>query len=159
MGFSLAGFGAGVAEGMFERIEEERKFSSAALQGRIERASVLKLQQEKQAKEMEDELRSRKAELIQLGVEDPEYQKAYLFSPLVFEALKKAKASDDPAISGIDYKALIKSNRTLTGTVDEAIQNAVRATAQVEPAKLLEPQGRSSFFAPSAESQRTRSKE
>lgn len=156
MGFSLAGFGAGIAEGMYERIEEERKFSSAALQGRIERASVLKLQQEKQAKEIEAELRSRRDELIQLGVDDPEYQKAYLFSPLVFEALKKAKASDDRAIREIDYKTLIQTNKTLKGTVDEAIQNAVRATEQVEPAKLLEPQGRSSFFAPSAESQRTR---
>lgn len=159
MGFSLAGFGAGIAESMAERIEEERKFSSAALQGRIERASVLKLQQEKQAKEMEDQLRARKAELIQLGVEDPEDQKAYLFSPMVFEAFKKAKS--DPEISlKIDPKTFIRANTqllsTMTGTVDEAINNAVRAKQQVEPAKLLEPQGRSSFFAPSTESQSKR---
>ena len=159
MGFSLAGFGAGLAEGMYERIEEERKFSSAALQGRIERASVLKLQQEKQAKEMEDELRSRKAELIQLGVDDPELQKAYLFSPTVFEAFKKAKSDPEMSLK-IDPKTFIAANKqllsTMTGTVDDAINNAVRAKQQVEPAKLLEPQGRSSFFAPSASSQTKR---
>ncbi len=159
MGFSLAGFGAGLAEGMYERIEEERKFSSAALQGRIERASVLKLQQEKQAKEMEDELRSRKAELIQLGVDDPELQKAYLFSPTVFEAFKKAKSDPEMSLK-IDPKTFISANTqllsTMTGTVDDAINNAVRAKQQVEPAKLLEPQGRSSFFAPSASSQTKR---
>lgn len=159
MGFSLAGFGAGVAEGMLERIEEERKFSSAALQGRIERASVLKLQQEKQAREMEDELRSRRSELIQLGVDDPELQKAYLFSPTVFEAFKKAKSDPELRLQ-IDPKTFINANKqllsTMTGTVDEAISNAVRAKQQVEPAKLLEPTGKPSFFAPSTESQRTR---
>lgn len=161
MGFSLAGFGAGLAESMADRIEEERKFSNLALQGRIERASVLKMQQEKQAKEMEDELRQRKDELIQLGVEDPEYQKAYLVSPVAFEALKKAKTSTDEDIRAIDPKQLITLNKDklskLTGTADEFIRNAVRPTAQdVEPAKLLEPQGRSSFFAPSTSSQSKR---
>lgn len=160
MGFSLAGFGSGIAEGMYERIEEERKFSNLALQGRIERASVLKMQQEKQAREMEEELRGRKNELISLGVEDPDLQKAYLVSPVVFEALKKAKASTDPDINRIDPRTLIKVNedkvKTLTGTVDEFISNAVRAKQQVDPAKLLEPAGKPSFFAPSAESQRTR---
>lgn len=160
MGFSLAGFGAGVAEGMLERIEEERKFSSAALQGRIERASVLKLQQEKQAREMEEELRSRRDELIQLGVTDPEDQKAYLFSPLAFDALKKAKTSTDEDIRAINPKTLISANKerlaTMTGTVDDVIRNAVRPQQQVDPAKLLEPAGKPSFFAPSAESQRTR---
>ena len=159
MGFSLAGFGAGLAEGAYERIEEERKFSSAALQGRIERASVLKLQQEKQAKEMEDELRARKAELIQLDVTDPEDQKAYLFSPMVFEAFKKAKSDPELRLQ-IDPKTFISANKqllsTMTGTVDDAINNAVRAKQQVDPAKLLEPQGRSSFFAPSAGSQSRR---
>lgn len=161
MGFSLAGFGAGIAESMVERIEEERKFSNLALQGRIERASVLKMQQEKQAKEMEDQLRQRKDELIQLGVDDPEYQKAYLVSPVAFEALKKAKTSTDEELRAIDPKQLIALNKDklskLTGTADEFIRNAVRPTAQaVEPAKLLEPQGRSSFFAPSTESQSKR---
>lgn len=160
MGFSLAGFGAGLAESMAERIEEERKFSNLALQGRIERASVLKLQQEKQAKEMEDELRSRKDELVQLGVDDPEYQKAYLVSPVAFEALKKAKTSTDEDIRAIDPKQLITLNKDklskMTGTADEFIRNAARPTTQVEPAKLLEPQGRSSFFAPSASSQTKR---
>lgn len=160
MAFSLAGFGAGLAESMSERIEEERKFSNLALQGRIERASVLKLQQDKQAKEMEDELRSRRDELVQLGVEDPEYQKAYLVSPVAFEALKKAKMSTDEDIRAIDPKQLIKLNKDklskMTGTADEFIRNAARPTTQVEPAKLLEPQGRSSFFAPSAGSQSKR---
>lgn len=160
MGFSLAGFGAGIAESMVERIEEERKFSNLALQGRIERASVLKMQQEKQAREMEEELRQRKDELIQLGVEDPEYQKAYLVSPVAFEALKKAKTSTDEDIRAIDPKQLITINKDkigkMTGTADEFIRNAVRPQqGAVEPAKLLEPQGQS-FFAPSAESQRTR---
>lgn len=161
MGFSLAGFGAGLAESMVERIEEERKFSNLALQGRIERASVLKLQQEKQAKEMEEELRGRKAELIQLGVEDPELQKAYLVSPVAFEALKKAKTSTDEQVRSIDPSKLITVNKDklskLTGTVDEFISNAVRSQqGVVEPAKLLEPTGKPSFFAPSTESQRTR---
>ena len=160
MGFSLAGFGAGIAESMVERIEEERKFSNLALQGRIERASVLKMQQEKQAREMEDELRSRRDELIQLGVDDPEYQKAYLVSPVAFEALKKAKTSTDEDIRAIDPKQLITLNKDklskMTGTADEFIRNAARPTAQVEPAKLLEPQGRSSMFAPSAGSQSKR---
>jgi hypothetical protein len=160
MGFSLAGFGAGLAESMADRIEEERKFSNLALQGRIERASVLKLQQEKQAKEMEDELRSRKAELVQYGVEDPDLQKAYLVSPVAFEALKKAKTSTDEDIRNISPDKLITVNKDklskLTGTADEFISNAVRSTAQVEPAKLLESQGRSSMFAPSAGSQSRR---
>jgi len=159
MAFSLAGFGAGLAESMSERIEEERKFSNLALQGRIERASELKLQQDKQAKEIEDELRSRKAELVQLGVDDPELQKAYLFSPTVFEAFKKAKSDPEMSLK-IDPKTFIAANKqllsTMTGTVDDAINNAVRAKQQVEPAKLLEPQGRSSFFAPSAGSQSKR---
>lgn len=160
MGFSLAGFGAGLAESMVERIEEERKFSNLALQGRIERASVLKMQQEKQAREMEEELRQRKDELIQLGVDDPEYQKAYLVSPVAFDALKKAKMSTDEDIRAIDPKQLITINKDkigkMTGTADEFIRNAVRPQQQVEPAKLLEPAGKPSFFAPSAESQRTR---
>lgn len=160
MGFSLAGFGSGLVESMVERIEEERKFSNLALQGRIERASVLKMQQEKQAREMEEELRQRRDELIQLGVDDPEYQKAYLVSPVAFEALKKAKTSTDEDIRAIDPKQLITINKDklakLTGTADEFIRNAVRPQeGTVEPAKLLEPQGRS-FFAPSAESQSKR---
>lgn len=160
MGFSLAGFGAGLAESMVERIEEERKFSNLALQGRIERASVLKMQQDKQAKEMEDELRSRRDELVQYGVEDPQIQKAYLVSPVAFEALKKAKTSTEPELRAIDPAKLITINQDklakMTGTADEFIRNAVRPQlGDVEPAKLLEPQGRS-FFAPSAESQRTR---
>lgn len=157
MGFSLAGFGAGIAESLVDRIEEERKFSNLALQGRIERASVLKMQQEKQAKEMEEELRQRRDELVQLGVTDPDYQKAYLVSPVAFEALKKAKTSTDEEIRSIDPSKLITFNKDklATGTVDELIRNTVRPQQQVEPAKLLEPKGRS-FFAPSAESQRTR---
>jgi hypothetical protein len=160
MGFSLAGFGAGLAESAVERIEEERKFSNLALQGRIERASVLKLQQDKQAKEMEDELRARRDELVQYGVEDPRVQKAYLVSPVAFEALKKAKTSTEPELRAIDPAKLITINQDklskMTGTADDFIRNAVRPQqGAVEPAKLLEPQGRS-FFAPSAESQRTR---
>lgn len=157
MGFSLAGFGAGLAESMVERIEEERKFSNLALQGRIERASVLKMQQEKQAREMEEELRQRRDELIQLGVDDVNLQKAYLVSPVAFEALKKAKTSTDEEVRSIDPSKLITFNKDklATGTVDEFIRNTIRPQQQVEPAKLLEPQGRS-FFAPSAESQRTR---
>lgn len=159
MGFSLAGFGAGIAESMVERIEEERKFSNLALQGRIERASVLKMQQDKQAREMEEELRQRRDELIQLGVSDPDYQKAYLVSPVAFEALKKAKTSTDEDLRAIDPKQLIAFNKDklATGTVDEFIRNTIRPQqGTIEPAKLLEPTGKPSFFAPSTESQRTR---
>jgi hypothetical protein len=153
MGFSLAGFGAGLAEGVYERIEEERKFSNAALQGRLERASVLKMQQEKEAAALEKELIERKRELVQLGVEDPELMKAYLFSPVAFEALKKARMSTEDNIRNLSPKDIITPNATkiaqMTGTVDDLISNAVRSRTQVEPAKLLEPQGRS-WLSPSA---------
>jgi hypothetical protein len=153
MGFSLAGFGAGLAESVYERIEEERKFSNAALQGRLERASVLKMQQEKEAQALEKELRERKSELVQLGVEDPELMKAYLFSPVAFEALKKARMSTEDNIRNLSPKDIITPNATkiaqMTGTVDELISNAVRSKMQVEPAKLLDTQGRS-WLSPSA---------
>ena len=152
MGFSLAGFGAGVAESVYERIEEERKFSNAALQGRIERASVLKMQQEKEAAALEKELRERKSELIGYGVEDQELLKAYLFSPVAFEALKKARMSTDEKIQMLSPKDIITPNAKLaqmTGTVDDLISNAVRSKTPVEPAKLVEPQGRS-WLSPSA---------
>jgi hypothetical protein len=153
MGFSLAGFGAGLAESAYERIEEERKFSNAALQGRLERASVLKMQQEKEAQALEKELRERKSELIGYGVEDPELMKAYLFSPVAFEALKKARTSTEDNIRNLSPKDIITPNATkiaqMTGTVDDLISNAVRSRTQVEPAKLLEPQGRS-WLSPSA---------
>jgi hypothetical protein len=153
MGFSLAGFGAGLAEGVYERIEEERKFSNAALQGRLERASVLKMQQEKEAAALEKELRERKSELIGYGVEDPELMKAYLFSPVAFEALKKARMSTEDNIRNLSPKDIITPNATkiaqMTGTVDELISNAVRSRTQVEPAKLLDTQGRS-WLSPSA---------
>lgn len=158
MGFSLAGFGAGVAEGVYERIEEERKFSNAALQGRLERASVLKMQQDKEAAALEKELRERKSELVQLGVDDPELMKAYLFSPVGFDALKKAKMSTDPEIQKLTPKEIITPNATkiaqMTGTVDELISNAVRSKTPVEPAKLLEPQGRSWLSPSSGQMQR-----
>jgi hypothetical protein len=153
MGFSLAGFGACLAESAYERIEEERKFSYAALQGRLERASVLKMQQEKEAQALEKELRERKSELVQLGVEDQELMKAYLFSPVAFEALKKAKMSTDAEIQRLSPKDIITPNTTkiaqMTGTVDDLISNAVRSRTQVEPAKALDTQGRS-WLSPSA---------
>ncbi len=141
MGFSLVGFGAGLAEGVYERIEEERKFSNLALQGRIERASVLKLQQEKEAKAIEDELRQRKDRLVELGVTDANLQKAYLTSPLAYETLEKAQKSG----LNVDPAKLITVNqdKLFTGTPDELIKKATAPSADVAPATIAAGEGRS----------------
>jgi hypothetical protein len=147
MGFSLVGFGAGLAESVYERIEEERKFSNLALQGRIERASVLKLQQEKEAKTIEDELRQRKDRLVELGVTDQNLQKAYLTSPLAYETLEKAQKSG----LNVDPAKLITVNKDklFTGTSDELIKKATAPSADVAPAAITAGEGRS-FLSPSA---------
>jgi len=153
MGFSLAGFAAGLSESIVERIEEERKFSNLALQGRIERASVLKQQQDKEAAAIEQELRQRKSALEEFGVNDPELQKAYLTAPTAFEALQKAK------LSGMDVDpaklVTINKEKLFSGTPDELIRNAARPTAQIEPAKLLQTEG-GSMLAPSQRQQERR---
>lgn len=153
MGFSLAGFAAGLSESIVERIEEERKFSNLALQGRIERASVLKQQQDKEAAAIEQELRQRKSALEEFGVNDPELQKAYLTAPTAFEALQKAK------LSGMDVDpaklVTINKDKLFSGTPDELIRNAARPTAQVQPAKLLPTEG-GSLLAPTQRQQERR---
>lgn len=153
MGFSLAGFGAGLAESVVSRIEEERKFSAAALQGRIERASIMKQQREKEQEALTEELRGRKNELMQLGVQDNDLQIAYLTSPLAFEALKKAQSSG----LKVDPRALININKEklFTGTADEFIAKAAGTTERVEPAKILPSEGRS-MLAPSEQQEQRR---
>lgn len=153
MGFSLMGFGAGLAESAIERIEEERKFSNLALQGRIERASVLKMQREKEAAAMEKDLTDRLNTLKEFGVEDKDLQKAYLSAPTALEALQKAKLSG----LEVDPKALITVNKEklFTGTPEELIRAAARPTQQVEPAKVLAQPDRG-FLAPSASAQQRR---
>lgn len=153
MGFSLAGFGAGISESIVERIDEERKFSNLALQGRIERASVLKQQREKEAAAIEEELRQRRDALVEMKVEDPDLQKAYLTSPMAFEALRKAKTSG----IDVDPAALITVNKDklFSGTPDELIKNAARPTVTAEPAKVLEGEG-GSLLAPTTRNQQRR---
>lgn len=153
MGFSLAAFGAGLAEGTIERIEEERKFSNLALQGRIERASVLKMQREKEAAAMEKDLTDRLNTLKEFGVEDKDLQKAYLSAPTALEALQKAKLSG----LEVDPKALITVNKEklFSGTPEELIRAAARPTQQIEPAKVLAQPDRG-FLAPSASAQQRR---
>lgn len=153
MGFSLMGFGAGLAESAIERIEEERKFSNLALQGRIERASVLKMQREKEAAAMEKDLTDRLNTLKEFGVEDKDLQKAYLSAPTAFEALQKAKLSG----LEVDPKALITVNKEklFSGTPEELIRASARPTQQVEPAKVLAQPDRG-FLAPSASAQQRR---
>jgi hypothetical protein len=147
MGFSLAGFGAGLAESVYERIEEERKFSNLALQGRIERASVLKMQQDKEAKAIEEELRQRRDRLVELGVTDQTLQKAYLTSPLAYETLEKAQKSG----LNVDPAKLITVNqdKLFTGTSDELIRKATAAQDEVAPATIATGEGRS-WLSPSA---------
>jgi len=146
MGFSLAGFAAGAAEGITTRIEEERKFSAAALQGRIERASIMKQRQEEEEKALIEELRLRKDQLSQMNVSDPQLQVAYLTSPVAFEALKKARDSRIP----VDATELITVNKDklLYKTPDELIASVTARPKGGEPAKLLQPEG-GSLFAPS----------
>ena len=153
MGFSLMGFGAGLAESAIERIEEERKFSNLALQGRIERASVLKMQREKEAAAMEKDLTDRLNTLKEFGVEDKDLQKAYLSAPTALEALQKAKLSG----LEVDPKALITVNKEklFSGTPEELIRAAARPTQQIEPAKVLAQPDRG-FLAPSASAQQRR---
>jgi hypothetical protein len=152
MGFSLAGFGAGLAESAYERIEEERKFSNLALQGRIERASVLKMQQEKEAKAIEDELRQRKSRLEELGVTDQTLQKAYLSSPLAYETLEKAQKSG----LNVDPAKLITVNKDklFTGTSDELIRKATAVQDEVAPATIATGEGRSWLSPSSGQMQR-----
>ena len=146
MGFSLAGFAAGAAEGITTRIEEERKFSAAALQGRIERASIMKQRQEEEEKALIEELRLRKDQLSQMNVSDPQLQVAYLTSPVAFEALKKARDSRIP----VDATELITVNKDklLYKNPDELIASVTARPKGGEPAKLLQPEG-GSLFAPS----------
>lgn len=154
MGFSLVGFGAGLAESAVEKIEEERKFSNLALQGRIERASVLKMQREKEAQAIEKDLSERLDTLKQMGIEDKDLQKAYLSAPIAFEALQKAK------ISGVDVDPtqLIKINKEklFSGTPDEMIKAASRSTQQVTPARVLPVEGRDGLLSPSIDAQQRR---
>jgi hypothetical protein len=146
MGFSLAGFAAGAAEGITTRIEEERKFSAAALQGRIERASIMKQRQEEEEKALIEELRLRKDQLSQMNVSDPQLQVAYLTSPVAFEALKKARDSRIP----VDATELITVNKDklLYKNPDELIASVTARPKGGEPAKLLQSEG-GSLFAPS----------
>lgn len=153
MAFSLVGFGAGLAESLTERIEEERKFSNLALQGRIERASVLKMQQEKEAKAIEEDLKGKLNTLKEFGVNDPELQKAYLSAPTALEALQKAKLSG----LEVDPKALITVNKDklFAGTPEEMIRAATRPTGTVKAATITPTEG-GSMFAPSAGMQQQR---
>lgn len=162
MGFSLMGFGAGLAESAIERIEEERKFSNLALQGRIERASVLKMQREKEAEALKKELLEQKASLQQFGIDDPEVQKAYLTAPTLAEALKKSLASGEVKTENANQYARqfanINKDKLGTGTVDEFIANATRAArggGEVEPARVMPTEG-GSIFAPSVSGQQRR---
>jgi hypothetical protein len=152
MGFSLVGFGAGLAESVYERIEEERKFSNLALQGRLERASVLKQQQDKEAKVIEDELRQRKDRLVELGVTDQTLQKAYLSSPLAYETLEKAQKSG----LNVDPAKLITVNKDklFTGTSDELIRKATAPSEDVAPANIAAGEGRSWLSPSSGQMQR-----
>ena len=153
MAFSLVGFGAGLAESITERIEEERKFSNLALQGRIERASVLKMQQEKEAKAIEEDLKGKLNSLKEFGVNDPELQKAYLSAPTALEALQKAKLSG----LEVDPRALITVNKDklFAGTPEEMIRAATRPTGTVKAATITPTEG-GSMFAPSASMQQQR---
>lgn len=162
MGFSLIGFGAGLAESAIERIEEERKFSNLALQGRIERASVLKMQRDKEADALMKELREQKESLQQFGIDDPEVQKAYLTAPTLAEALKKSLESGQVRIENANQYARefakINLAKLPTGTVDEFIANAGRAArggGEVEPARVMPTEG-GSIFAPSVSGQQRR---
>lgn len=162
MGFSLVGFGAGLAESAIERIEEERKFSNLALQGRIERASVLKMQREKEAEALRKELLEQKASLQQFGIDDPEVQKAYLTAPTLAEALKKSLASGEVKTENANQYARqfanINKDKLQSGTVDEFIASATQAArggGKVEPARVM-PTEDGSMLAPSTSSQQRR---
>jgi hypothetical protein len=157
MAFSLVGFGAGLAESVTERIEEERKFSNLALQGRIERASVLKQQRDKEAAALETELREKKTMLEGWGVQDPNLQKAYLSNPAAFNALQEVNKPGSQI--RVDPKDLILSpDKEKLGTMstDDYITQAVkRLRGPVAPAKLLETPGRG-MLAPSAGTEQRR---
>lgn len=157
MAFSLVGFGAGLAESVTERIEEERKFSNLALQGRIERASVLKQQRDKESAALETELREKKTMLEGWGVQDPDLQKAYLSNPAAFNALQEVNKPGSQI--RVDPKDLILSpDKEKLGTMstDDYITQAVkRLRGPVAPAKLLETPGRG-MLAPSAGTEQRR---
>jgi hypothetical protein len=161
MGFSLMGFGAGLAESAIERIEEERKFSNLALQGRIERASVLKMQREKEAEAIRQELTAQRASLEQFGITDPELQKAYLSAPTAAEALKKTLETGNVGKDAVNQYArefiTINQSRLFQGTPDDMIKAAAaaRAGTTVEPARVMPTEG-GSIFAPSVSGQQRR---
>ncbi len=161
MAFSLVGFGAGLAESVTERIEEERKFSNLALQGRIERASVLKMQRDKEAEAIKQELTAQRASLEQFGITDPELQKAYLSAPTAAEALKKTLEAGNIGKDAVNQYArefiTINQSRLFQGTPDDMIKAAAAARAgiKVEPARVLSTEG-GGMLAPSVDAQQRR---
>ena len=156
MAFSLVGFGAGLAESITERIEEERKFSNLALQGRIERASVLKQQRDKEAAAIETDLREKKTMLEGWGVTDSDLQKAYLSNPVAFNALQEVNKPNSQI--RVDPKELITPDKEKLGTMstDDYIKEAVkRQRGAATPAKVLDTAGRG-MLAPSASTEQRR---
>lgn len=156
MKFSLVGFGAGLAESLTERIEEERKFSNLALQGRIERASVLKQQRDKETAALEADLREKKTMLEGWGVTDSDLQKAYLSNPVAFNALQEVNKPGSQI--RVDPRELITPDKEKLGTLstDDYIKEAVkRQRGAATPAKVLETADRG-MFAPSASTEQRR---
>lgn len=158
MGFSLVGFGAGIAEGITEQIEEERKFSNLALQGRIERASVLKMQRDKEAAEIQKDLMAKREQLVAMGVDDPELQKVYLTSPTAFDAFSKAVSTGNVTDPKMFAKELVTYNKEklFSGTPDDLIRNLVKGKVDAAAPATVGDEAKKSALAPAASTQQRR---
>lgn len=158
MGFSLVGFGAGLAESITDQIEEERKFSNLALQGRIERASVLKMQRDKESAELQKDLMSKREQLVAMGVDDPELQKVYLTSPTAFDAFSKAVSTGNVTDPKMFARELVTYNKekVFSGTPEDLIRNLVKGKVDAMAPATVGEEAKKGSLAPAAGIQQRR---